>query len=98
MKAYIVKKNVLVHDSPPHPGMDLNGAHKEDSTVASSGSRCRTMCMNNRHLLFQLVSFLWSTPLNIVYLVLIDIIFFKLTNHKNRIKASAFIHHIVLAP
>jgi hypothetical protein len=54
--------------------MDLKGAHKEDSTVASSGSRCQALCMNNHHLLFQLVSFLWSTPLNIVYLVLIDII------------------------
>jgi hypothetical protein len=45
-------------------GMDLNMAHQEDSTVATSGSRCQTMCVSICHLLSHCYLFLWSpTPI-----------------------------------
>ncbi len=47
----------------PSKWMDLIGAHKEDFTVATSGSRCWTMCMHICHLLsYSINVFLMSTP------------------------------------
>jgi hypothetical protein len=62
-------------------------------------SRCWTMYVWHSPFAF-LLSFLFScgTLLQyLVYLVLIVIIFFRLINHENRMKITAFIHHISLA-
>ncbi len=46
----------------PSKWMDLNGAHQEDSTVASSGSNCRTVCASICHLFPYLCLLLWNNP------------------------------------
>ncbi len=71
--------------------MDLNKAYQEDSTVATSESRCRTMYEKHCHLLPTSIFFCGAFLQYLVYLVLIVIIFFRLRNHDNRIKTSVCI-------
>jgi hypothetical protein len=74
----------------PLKGMDLNGAHQEDFTIARSSPRCWTMCISHLSLIFLLVSFTLVHLSNILYtyVALTIIIFFWLINHNNRIKTS----------
>ncbi len=67
--------------------VDLNGAHQEVSTVATSIPRCWSKSLAFVIRLPLVFPFPCETLLQyLVVLVLIVIIFFRLINHKNRIK------------
>jgi hypothetical protein len=90
---------------PPEPSLRaaLQGNVPEWSTPRRShSSHNRKQVLDNvgeyLPLTFLLeLFFLSNPPQYLVYLVMIVIIFLGLINHKNRIKASVCIHHIVLA-
>jgi hypothetical protein len=75
--------------------MDLDGIHQKDLFVTKSViSGCPTMC-NKTAIYFLLALFYAGTFLKcLVYLVVIVIIYFRLINHKNGIKAHFFPHSL----
>ncbi len=82
----------------PMPFKEMeNGAHQEDSTLATSGSRCWTLYVRICHLpSYKDYFFVGHFSKYLVYLVL-TVIILRLISHNNRIKTSAFIHLISLA-
>jgi hypothetical protein len=85
-------------NSLPFKGMDLDGAHQEDCTVATFGPRCWTMWVSNCNFWDILTSIflLWSTPLIPCLLSADCFDLFTFIIHI-RIKTSAHTHHISLA-